>query len=436
MENRVMGVVGGLGHIGLIQAAGLAEAGYRTIAYDKDAGKVRRMREGVVPFYEPELEDLVRKMMECGRLVFTDRVHHLREADMVYICVDTPPLPNGAADTSRVRCAVEEVAENRFKDLTVVVKSTVPVGTARSLDCILRERGLAARVTVVSNPEFLREGTGLYDFRHPTRVVVGAQSQEIAQRVAEVYCPPGVPVILTGWENAELIKYAANAFLATKISFINELSRLCEQMGGDIRVISEGIGLDPRIGPHFLEAGVGFSGPCLEKDLKSLIRQFIDTGEEPALLQAVLRTNDRQRISMICKLQDRLGSLRGKRIGVLGMVFKPETDDVRDSHSLPIVRHLLSRGAVVTVHDLRVRGPAHAGIPAILLPGVEWASSAYEAIAGRDAVLILTAWPEYRELDLRRLADMMRRPIVVDGRNLFDPRVLSELGIDYQGVGI
>ncbi|MGE5578209.1 MAG: UDP-glucose dehydrogenase family protein [Syntrophothermus sp.] len=455
MERIKIGVVGGLGHIGLIQAACLAALGYDTIAHDKDEAKIKKIAEGKMPFVEPGLEDLVTKAMHGGRLRFTNQMGHLQEADIVYICVGTPTLPTGAADCSQVQFAVEEIARNRSTHAIVAIKSTVPVGTARRLTLRLRERNLSDKVTIVSNPEFLREGAGVDDFWKPARIVVGSEpadpqpagtrvfgsrptatAGEAAAKVAGIYSPPGVPVIITSWENAELIKYASNAFLATKISFINEIAHLSEKAGGDIRVVSKGVGLDPRIGPGFLEAGAGFSGPCLEKDLKSLIHQFNEAELEPLLLRSTLLVNLRQRKNLIQKLEDRLGLLYGKQIGVLGMAFKPETDDVRDSHSLPIVNCLLSMGARITVHDPWINGPEQAGLSETELSGVIWASSPYEAADGKDAVLILTAWPEYREIALQKMKARMSKPVVVDGRNLFDPQEMQALGIDYQGVGI
>ena len=288
---------------------------------------------------------------------------------------------------------------------------------------------------MVSNPEFLREGSE-YRLLEPSRIIVGARSQEAAEKVARLYSPPGVPVIITNWENAELIKYASNAFLANKISFINEIALLCEKVGGDIRVVSRGIGLDPRINPYFLEAGAGFSGPCLEKDLRSLIYQFQTVEKKAKLLESVLEVNEGQRSNIVHKLQAQLGTLEGRHIGVLGMAFKAETDDIRDSHSLPIVRHLLSLGAVLTVHDPGVKSPQQTGLAAAELPEVQWASSPYEAAQGKDALLILTAWPEYRKLDLKRVKDSLVYPLIVDGRNLFDLREMQALDIKYLGVGI
>jgi UDPglucose 6-dehydrogenase len=436
MEKTKIGIVGGLGHIGLVQAACLAKLGYQTVAYDKNLTKVEEIFQGILPFFEAGLEEIVQSTIKNGLLHFTSSVRDLQESDIIFICVGTPSLPTGEADTSQVYTAAEEVARNRNNHCLVAVKSTVPVGTNRKLTVYLEENNLSEKVTMISNPEFLREGSGVQDFWEPSRIIVGARSEEAAEKVARLYSPPGVPVIMTSWENAELIKHASNAFLANKISFINEIALLCEKVGGDIRVVSKGIGLDPRINPYFLEAGAGFSGPCLEKDLKSLIYQFQTAEKKAKLLESVLEVNEGQRSNIVHKLQEQLGTLEGRHIGVLGMAFKAETDDIRDSHSLPIVRHLLSLGAVLTVHDPGVKSPQQAGLAAADLPKVEWALSPYEAAQGKDALLILTAWLEYRELNLKRLKDSLAYPLIVDGRNLFDSQEMQALNIKYLGVGI
>lgn len=436
MKEYKIGVMGGLGHIGLIQAACLAKLGYKTTAYDINLEKMRCILKGRMPFQEPGLTELVIESLNNGLLKFTSRIKDLEEADIVFICVGTPSLSSGEADLSQVYSAVEKVARNRSNHCLAVVKSTVPVGTSRNLSQYIKEHKLSEKVTMVSNPEFLREGSGVTDFWEPARIVVGSEAEESAEKVAQIYAPPGVPVIKTSWENSELIKYASNAFLAAKISFINEIALLCEKVGADIRVISRGIGLDPRINPFFLEAGVGFSGPCLEKDLISLIAQFQKVQRKANILESVFQVNEGQRKGMVHKLQEELGPLKGKRIGVLGMAFKEETDDVRQSHSLPILKHLLSLEAVVTVSDPWIKNPEQGGLSKAELPGVEWVSCPYEAARGKDAVLILTAWQEYRELDIQKLKASMRNPLIVDGRNLFNVKDMELLKIKYLGVGI
>jgi len=436
LKESKIGVIGGLGHIGLIQAACLAKLGYKTKAYDINVEKMKGILQGKMPFEEPDLADLVIETINSGLLKMTSQITDLEEVDIIFICVGTPSLSNGEADLSQVYAAVEQVAHNRNKHCLAVVKSTVPVGTSRKLTKYLKEHNLSEKVTMVSNPEFLREGSGVTDFWEPARIVVGGEVKEAAEKVAKIYAPPGVPIINTSWENSELIKYASNAFLATKISFINEIALLSEKVGGDIRVISQGMGQDPRINPMFLEAGVGFSGPCLEKDLKSLIAQFQKVHRKASILESVLQVNEGQRQGLVEKLQEQLGNLKDKKIGILGMAFKAETDDVRQSHSLPIVKQLLSLGAVVTVSDPWVKTAKQGGLSEAELPGVEWVSSPYEAAGGKDAILILTEWQEYKELDFKKLKALMLNPLIVDGRNLFNAKDMERLKINYLGVGI
>ncbi|MGF7185242.1 UDPglucose 6-dehydrogenase [Desulfitispora alkaliphila] len=436
MKKSTIGVVGGLGHIGLIQAACLAKLGYNVAAYDINSEKMTAILNGTMPFQEQDLTELVMETINSNLLTFTPRISDLQEAEIVFICVGTPSLPRGEADLSQVYAAVKQIAQNREKPCLAVIKSTVPVGTSRKLTQFIKENNLSDKVTMVSCPEFLREGSGVKDFWEPARIVVGAEEREAADKVAQLYAPPGVPVITTSWENSELIKYASNAFLATKISFINEISLLCESIGADVRTISKGIGLDPRINPHFIEAGVGFSGPCLEKDLKSLIAQFQEVQRNPLILEAALEVNEAQRQGVVEKLQKHLGSLADKNIAVFGMAFKPETDDVRDSHSLPIVKHLLALGASVTVSDPWVSSPKQGRISEAEIAGVKWISSPFEAAKDKDAVLILTAWQEYKDLDFKKLCASMKNPLIVDGRNIFDKKSMGALKINYVGVGI
>ncbi|MCW3489905.1 UDP-glucose dehydrogenase family protein [Dethiobacter alkaliphilus] len=436
LNNVVIGVVGGLGHIGLIQSACLAGLGYNTIAYDIDKEKIAGVLNGKLPFEEAGLQKLVRETVNDGLLKITAQIDDLEEAEIVFICVGTPSLSNGEADLSQVYQAVEQMARNRNRHCLAVIKSTVPVGASAKLTAHLKKLNLSNKVTMVSNPEFLREGSGVEDFWNPARIVVGSEIKEAGEKVAGLYAPDGVPVIITSWESSELIKLASNAFLSTKISFINEISILCEQVGADVRTISKGIGLDPRINPHFLAAGVGFSGPCLEKDLQSLIDQFKKTNQKARILESVLEVNETLRHSVVEKLLAELGRLKDKNIAVLGMAFKEETDDVRQSHSLPIVQNLISQGAMVTVTDPWVKSPEQAGLSEDVLPGVTWVDSPYAAAKDKDAILILTAWQEYRDLDLARIKQLMANPLIVDGRNLFNKDDLKAQEIKYQGVGI
>lgn len=436
MKTIKIGVVGGLGHIGLVQAACLAKLGYKTIAYDIDIVKIDEILKGNMPFKEPGLTELVRETVCKDLLKFTVQIRDLGEVDIIFICVGTPSLSSGEADLSQVYSAVEQVARNRNSHCLVVIKSTVPVGTSRNLTEYLKDNNLSQKITMVSNPEFLKEGAGVKDFWKPARVVVGSEEDEIGKKVASLYAPKDVPLIITSWENAELIKLVSNAFLSTKISFINEMALLSEKVGADIRIISKGIGLDPRINPHFIEAGVGFSGPCLEKDLRSLIAQFHKVQSSPNILESVMQVNEGQRQRIVKKLQEQLGTIQDKKIGVLGMAFKEETDDVRQSHSIPIVKLLLSEGAIVTVTDPWVKNPEQGRVSKEDLPGVKWVSSPYEAAEGKDAIVILTAWQEYRELDLEKIKQVMANPLIVDGRNMFNVKDMQDKKINYMGMGI
>lgn len=436
MSAKKLGIIGGGGHIGLIHAACLASLGYKVAAYDLDDRKIKNLQKALVPFYEPGLEELVKKGLEEERLRFTGNPEELSDAELVFICVGTPALPDGSADLRQVERAVEELARLAQGPVIAAIKSTVPVGTNRKLSQQLGKLGLSHKLTVIANPEFLAEGSGIDDFLKPSRIVVGGKDPQAMEKVVAVQSPSAAPVIKTSWENAELIKHASNALLATKISFINEVADICEAFKGDIRIVSQGIGLDPRIGPHFLEAGLGFSGPCLGKDLRSFISQFGAVGEDALLLEAVFYINLKQLYSFVQKLEEHLGGLRGQKLGVLGLAFKPGTDDVRDSHSLPIIRHLLSRGAVVAAHDPLVGKSPQKDWLSRRLPSLQWAASPYEAAERKDALLILTACPEYRELDLERLKNSMANPLIFDGRNLFDSREMKELGFEYIGIGI
>lgn len=436
MKESIIGIIGGLGHIGLIQAACLAKIGYKTTAYDIDTMKIENILKGEMPFIEQGLTELVIETTKMKLLNFTSNIKDLEDADIVFVCVGTPSLPSGEADLSQLYSAVELLAQNITSHCLAVIKSTVPVGTLRKINEYLITNKLSEKLTMVSNPEFLKEGCGVKDFWEPARIVVGSQSIEVSKKIAGLYTPQGVAVLITNWENAEMIKLVSNAFLSTKISFINEISLLCEKVDADIRIVSKGIGLDPRISPHFIDAGVGFSGPCFEKDLKSLIDQFQKVQRKARILESVLQVNEGQRIGIVRKLEEQLGTLKDKNICVFGMAFKPETDDVRQSHNLPIVKHLLSKGAIVTVTDPWVKSPEHGGLSEDELPGVKWVASPYEAAKDKDAILILTAWQEYRKLDLTKIRAAMANPLIVDGRNMFSIDDMNMQGINYIGVGI
>ena len=436
LQDIKIGVMGGGGHIGLVYAACLSSLGYPTVAYDPDAATLENIKKGCLPFYEPGLEEMVNASLQKGSLVLTDQPEELRYVDVVYICTGTPSLADGKADISRVEQAVLTLARVTQNKVVVIQKSTVPVGTARHLIMLLSGKKLDGNISLVSSPEFLAEGTAVENFWKPDRVVAGAEDPEAADIAALLYLPPGVPVVKTSWENAELIKHASNALLSTKISFINEIARLCEKVEANVREISRGVGLDPRIGPHFLEAGAGFSGPCLEKDLRSLLNQFRKAGEEAPLLKSVLLVNQRQRRLLVKKLEKHTGDLKGKKIGILGLAFKPGTDDVRDSQSLPVIQDLLDRGAEVMAHDPLVLKSRQLEWFKNLFPRVALAETAYGAAQGSHGLLVLTAWPEYSDLDPELLSRVMAAPVIVDGRNTFCPAAMLVQGFNYEGVGV
>lgn len=431
MSNSICVV--GAGHVGLVTATCLAELGHRLICVDIDEERVEALRKGAVPFHEPGLEVLMERHINSGALKFTTSYEEaLDGVDFIFISVHTPSTPEGAADLRFVRRAVRQIGY-ALKDghPVVVSKSTVPVGTAETLDHILRqEAGHLGELSVVSNPEFLREGTAIEDFLRPDRIVLGSRDRESARRVAELYGSIEAPVLITDPETAEMIKYASNAFLATKVSFINEIASICEGVGADVTLVAEGMGLDQRIGPKFLKAGIGYGGSCLPKDVKALAHMATIYGSHPQLLNAVLQINLDQRRRLVRRLRQSVGSLEGAKVAVLGLAYKPDTDDVRDSPAIDIIRLLEYEGATVRVYD-----PVANLNLAEILPDAIYCADAYEAVDGCDAVVIATEWPEFLDLELGEIKNRMSRHIFVDGRNLFDPEVVSSQGFTYLGIG-
>ena len=423
MEREPIGVVGA-GWVGLVTAACFAELGHEVWARDIVPEKVESLSGGEVPIHEPGLPELVRKNSE--RLHFTTDMGELLErAQLLFVCVDTPPTYSGDADLSRVEAVIAELGDSN--DHALVMKSTVPVGTGRSIR--RRRDGLG----YVSNPEFLKEGSAVEDFMHPDRVVVGADgdSADYADRVEALYEPLGAEVVRTDVASAEMIKLASNAFLATKISFINEIANVSEELGADVREVARGMGLDDRIGPKFLQAGVGFGGSCFPKDVQALKQLAGNTGYHFQLLTAVVEVNELQKRRTISKLQKHLGSLAGKEIALLGVAFKPNTDDVREATSLVLAGRLAGEGANVRAYD-----PVAGEKAEDMLAGARIAESALDAVDGADAVVLVTEWPEFRELDWAgEVKGRMRVPLVVDGRNFLDREQLVADGFRYEGIG-
>lgn len=430
-------VIVGTGYVGLVSGVCLAELGHRVVCVDTSPEKIAGLRAGRVPIYEPGLEQLMAQNARAGRLSFDTEIGKAaQDTDVLVVAVGTPMREHdGQADLSQVMAAVDDIAQALTGYAVIVTKSTVPVGTSR----LIQERVRAARpdaaFDVVSNPEFLREGSAIDDFMHPDRVVVGSSAARAATVMAELYEPlqlRNVPIVNTGLESAELIKYASNGFLATKISFINELAALCERIGADIRDVSLGMGLDSRIGAAFLKAGPGYGGSCFPKDTRALARMGQENGMTMQVTEAVIRVNDIVKERMIAKIRRATGgSVAGKTIAVLGVTFKPDTDDMRDAPSLTILPALIGAGAIVRTVD-----PQGCSQGKALLPGVIWLASAYEAALGADALVVMTEWDDFAELDLQRLASVMRHPRMVDMRNLFTPEHAQIAGFNlYDAIG-
>jgi len=427
----------GSGYVGLVSGACFAEFGANVTCIDVDSTKIDNLKAGKMPIYEPGLDDLVERNVKAGRLEFTTEYDPaVSEADLVFIAVGTPTRRgDGHADLVYVYEAARQIARH-LKGYTVIVdKSTVPVGTARQVERIIREENPDADFDVASNPEFLREGAAIGDFMRPDRVVLGVESERAEKLLRELYRPINLieaPVMVTGRESAELVKYASNAFLATKISFINEIANLCEEVGADVHAVAKGMGLDNRIGRKFLHAGPGYGGSCFPKDTTALIRIAQEHGASCRIVEAAVEVNAAQKARMVKKIREALGgSEAGKTIAVLGLTFKPETDDMRDSPSLAIIPNLIDKGATVRAHDPQGMEEAKK-----LLPGqVVYFDDIYEAITGADAVVLLTEWNEYRGLDLERIRTLMKGNVFADLRNVYEPVRMRSHGFTYACIG-
>src|SRR5215469_3955217 len=431
----------GTGYVGLVSGACFSEFGVSVTCVDMDTAKIERLRRGEMPIYEPRLEGLVAANMAAGRLAFaTELAPAIEGADAVFIAVGTPSRRgDGHADLSYVFTAAEEIgralAEQRTEGYTVVVtKSTVPVGTGREVADILRRVCPNERFDVASNPEFLREGSAIEDFMRPDRVVIGAHSDRAREVMRQLYRPlylSETPMLFTEIETAELIKYAANAFLATKITFINEIADLCERVGGDVQDVARGIGLDGRIGRKFLHAGPGFGGSCFPKDCRALVRTASEAGGGLAIVETVVRVNEARKRRMADKIAAACGgNLAGKRLAVLGLTFKPNTDDMRDAASLEILPRLVAAGACIHAFDPEGMDEAKK-----LMPELVYCRDAYQTMAGADGLVLLTEWNEFRGLDLDRVRDLLARPLVIDLRNIYQPHEMAAAGLCYHSIG-
>ena len=428
----------GSGYVGLVSGACFADFGHDVVCIDTDQGKIDKLHDGVMPIYEPGLAELVAANVKAGRLTFsTDLASAIEGARAVFIAVGTPSRRgDGHADLSYVHAVARELGEAIAGDTVVVNKSTVPVGTGDEVERILADSGNTNRISVVSNPEFLREGAAIGDFKRPDRIVIGAEDDFGREVMREVYRPLFLnesPILFTSRRSAELIKYAANAFLATKITFINEMADLCEKVGADVQDVARGIGSDNRIGPKFLHAGPGYGGSCFPKDTLALLKTAEDYESPVRIVEAVVKTNDSRKRAMGRKVLDALGGLdaaRGKKAALLGLTFKPNTDDMRDSPAIAIAQTLIDAGAEVTAYDPEGMEQARP-----LMPDVRMCDDPYEAIEGAHAVAIVTEWDAFRALDLGRVKELAAAPVLVDLRNIYQPDDLREAGFDYVSVG-
>jgi len=427
----------GAGYVGLVSGACFAEFGANVICLDVDAGKIEALQNGKIPIYEPGLEDLVHRNMRAGRLQFSTQFQDwIPDADLVFIAVGTPTRRgDGHADLKYVYAAATQIAAHLEGYTIIVDKSTVPVGTAREVKRVIREANPKADFDVASNPEFLREGSAINDFMRPDRVVLGVESARAETLLRELYRPLNLieaPIVVTDLESAEITKYAANAFLATKISFINEVAQLCEKTGADVHAVARGMGLDARIGKKFLHAGPGYGGSCFPKDTQAMIRMAHDAGTSSRIVEAVVAVNAAQKSRMVVKIREALGgSVAHKTIAILGLTFKPETDDMREAPSLAILPALIEQGAHIKAHDPHGIDEARKELPA----SVEYTDNIDDAVRDADAIVLMTEWNQYRGLDLEKLKSMMRGNVFVDLRNVYERKLMQAHGFQYSCMG-
>jgi UDPglucose 6-dehydrogenase len=428
----------GVGYVGLVTASIFADLGNRVIGLDINEEKIDGLNKGIMPIYEPGLEEIVSRNVKAGRLTFiTSYKEALEGTEFVFIGVGTPSGVVGEADLRYVAAAAQAIAENMSAPLIIINKSTVPVGTGDWVaDIVRRHQPKPIQFSVVSCPEFLREGSAISDCLQPHRTILGSLDREAAEKVAQLHLPLRAPIMITDLRTAEMIKYASNAFLATKISFINEIANICEALGADVKEVAVGMGYDKRIGPQFLDAGLGYGGSCFPKDVKALAYMAAEKGRHPQLLRAVMEINDDRRPMAVTRLKEILGNgdasirLDGRTIGLLGLSFKPNTDDMRDAPSIDIANMLQADGARVRAYD-----PVAMDIARPLMPEVEMCADPYCMAEGCDALMVLTEWNEFKQLDLQRLKSIMREPIIFDGRNIYDPSQMSNAGFHYRGLG-
>ncbi len=425
----------GTGYVGLVTGACFAEFGLKVVGVDKDEKKIKDLSNGIIPIFEPGLEELVKRNLKDGRLSFTtDLAGSVKRSLGIFIAVGTPSMEDGSADLSYVEAVAHSIAENMNGYKVIVTKSTVPVGTGEKIRKIIGEKQKEkVDFDIVSNPEFLREGSAIEDFMRPNRVVIGAESDHAIAIMRDLYAPLYLietPFIVTDIKTAEMIKYASNAFLATKVSFINEIANICERVGADVHMVAKGMGLDNRIGTKFLHPGPGFGGSCFPKDTFAIVNIAKEHGYDFEIVKAVIKVNKRQRALMVEKIKKETGELKDKMIGILGLSFKPNTDDMRDAPSVSIIKGLQKEGAKVRAYD-----PAAMEEAKKFLDDIEYCNDPYGVADGSDALVILTEWNQFRSLEINKIKSLLRKPVVIDLKNIYDPKKMKEMGIRYTGVG-
>lgn len=422
----------GSGYVGLTTGVCLSHLGHQVVCVDNDVEKIKLLKQGISPIYEPGLEELLKEGMEKGTLSFTDSIEEgTKHGLAIFICVGTPPREDGSADLSSIEFVATRVAETMEEYKLIIEKSTVPVQTGLKLKTTIElnnKRGI--EFDVASNPEFLREGSAIKDFLYPDRIVIGVENERAEKLMREIYEKIDAPFIVTNIQSAEIIKHASNSFLAMKISYINAVSMVCEKAGADVKEVARGMGLDHRIGKEFLNAGIGFGGFCFPKDLKAFIKISEDLGYHMNLLREVLKINQEIREYFITKVRDLLWNIKGKKIAILGLSFKPNTDDIREAPSIYIIKQLLKEGANISAYD-----PAAMEKMKKIFPDIDYKENPYDTLGDANALLILTEWEEFKNLDLERVKNLMKTPIIVDGRNIFEPDEMEKLGFIYRGIG-
>ncbi|HNN12480.1 MAG TPA: UDP-glucose/GDP-mannose dehydrogenase family protein [Anaerolineales bacterium] len=423
----------GVGYVGLVTAACFADLGNRVVALDVNEQRVENLKKGIMPIYEPGLDELVKRNVKGGRITFTTSYKEaMQGAEYAFIAVGTPSGSDGSADLQYVAAAAKSIAENMAAPLVIINKSTVPIGTGDWVaDIVKGAQPKPINFSVVSCPEFLREGSAIGDFMSPHRTVIGSLDRDAANKVAQLHLPLRAPIVITDLRTAEMIKYASNAFLATKISFINELADLCELVGADVKEVAAGMGYDARIGRHFLDAGLGWGGSCFPKDVEALAFMAKEKGLEPAILNSVMDVNYMRRKGAVKSVEAMVGgSLKGKTVGLLGLAFKPNTDDMRDAPAITIAETLLEAGAKVRAYD-----PVAMEVARPILPAVDMFDEPYKLAEGCDALMVVTEWNEFKQLDLDKVKSLLKTPVIYDGRNIYEPGRMKGMGFTYRAIG-